>query len=84
MQTIREKQIAGAKLYAASDRSDPFAFSRAMSHINNGCCRDEDGLEQVYCNARRDIETRTLDPGMVFSDGSNTHPVTVYRDVSRL
>lgn len=28
--------VDGAKRYAASDRSDPFTFRRAMSHISNG------------------------------------------------
>lgn len=32
----RATMIQGAKNYAGADRTDPFAFSRAMSHINNG------------------------------------------------
>ena len=35
-QVMRQRMIEGAKRYAAADRSDPFAFNRAMTHINNG------------------------------------------------
>ena len=32
----RERILAGAARYAAMDRSDPFAYSRAISHAKNG------------------------------------------------
>lgn len=32
----RLEMIAAARRYAASDRSDPFALSRALSHIESG------------------------------------------------
>ena len=30
--------LNGAKRYAAFDKSDPFAFARALCHINQGIC----------------------------------------------
>lgn len=30
------RMLEGAKNYAAADRSDPFAFARAIAHIKNG------------------------------------------------
>lgn len=35
-QMARHRMIEAAKRYAAADRTDPFAFRRAVSHINNG------------------------------------------------
>lgn len=32
----RVRMIGGALRYAAADRTDPFAFRRAMAHIDNG------------------------------------------------
>lgn len=34
--------IQDAMKYAASDRTDPFAFSRAMTHIKNGIAQPGD------------------------------------------
>jgi len=39
--TISERSAIGATLYARADRSDPFAFNRAMSHIRNGIATQE-------------------------------------------
>lgn len=33
---MRQEQIDGALAYARADKSDPFAFNRAISHIKNG------------------------------------------------
>lgn len=85
-QNARERMIQGAINYAKFDRSDPFAFARAMSEINNGICtvkvREDDGKPCFY-NAEPVTEMRKLDPGMQFSDGSNEYPVTVYRNAMR-
>jgi hypothetical protein len=32
----RQRMIEGARRYAAADRTDPFAFRRAVSHIDCG------------------------------------------------
>ena len=77
--SIEEQFIADARLYADADKSDPFAFSRAMSHMKVGIGR----IDGSRYFARATTEQRTLERGMVFSDGSNTYPVTVYRDVQR-
>ena len=86
MKTIRESQIDGARRYAASDHSDPFAFSRAMTHINLGMCRDpEQGNLDIVCyDATPVMEMRTLPHGDQFSDGSIEYPVTVYHSARRL
>lgn len=86
MQTMNEETrqklvgrlTQGALNYSLANKSDPFAYSRAMSHIKNGLCTDSATYE-----AQASSETRVLDAGMVFSDGSNTYAVTVWRDVKR-
>lgn len=35
-QMARHRMIEAAKRYAAADRTDPFAFSRAVAHIDCG------------------------------------------------
>lgn len=36
IQSVRRRMVDGARRYAAADKSDPFSFSRAMTHIKNG------------------------------------------------
>lgn len=77
-------QIAGAKRYAQADRSDPFAFSRAVSHINNGICKPylhEKRRVMIDCDydARGTTETRELIDGVLFSDGTTAFKVVEWR-----
>lgn len=62
----RRQMIQGAHEYARFDKSDPFTFSRAMSHINNGVAnffkRDDSVIEGFY-NADPVQEERTLENG---------------------
>ena len=44
---------AQALAYAESDRSDPFTYSRIMSHIANGVCDDKDRGEDSRYKAER-------------------------------
>lgn len=76
--------VNGARLYAAADKSDPFAFARAMAHIRSGIVGRslQDGQHVMY-NAEVVPETRTLPPGYQFSDGSNTYQVQSFRNVVR-
>lgn len=73
----RMRQVEAAKRYAASDRSDPFAYARAMTHLQNGICRTPDSQHQaaIY-DAEPFEETRVL------PDGREYH-ATVYRNVVR-
>lgn len=77
--------IQGARRYAQADKSDPFAFSRAMSHINSGVARpsfDGNGnRHDAYYDAQEAREKRVS--SRPFSDGSTTYDVTVYRDMKR-
>ena len=83
MKTRRERFIESAKRYAAADRSDPFAFSRAMTHINNGIASTlGDGRDACY-DAAETTETRKLPDGIVFADGSNEWTVPAYRNMVR-
>ena len=42
-----------ALAYAEADRSDPFTYSRIMSHIANGVCDDKDRGEDSRYKAER-------------------------------
>lgn len=42
-----------ALAYAEADRSDPFTYSRIMSHIANGVCDDKDRGEDARYKAER-------------------------------
>jgi hypothetical protein len=78
LSTINDRLIAGARAYAAADKSDPFTLSRCVAHIRAGICTDG-----VAYEARATQEMRELDKGSFFSDGSTSYAVTVYREVRR-
>ena len=84
--TAQERRRAedGAKRYAAANQSDPFAYSRAMSHLNNGVAsmkKAEDGSrEPAYYDAKQGVEKRSLPPGQQFSDGSRQYEVVSFND----
>jgi len=42
-----------ALAYAEADRSDPFTYSRIMSHVANGICDDKDRGEDSRYKAER-------------------------------
>lgn len=83
MDTRRNRYIESARRFAAADRSDPFAFSRAMTHIDNGICSAlGDGMDAIY-DATETTETRKLPDGITLSDGSREFQVAAYRNVVR-
>lgn len=62
----RHIMFEAAKRYAASNKSDPFAYSRAMSHINRGIAqyivhRGKDDIKPGY--AEEVSVTRELPDG---------------------
>ena len=64
--------VAAALRYAASDKSDPFAFARAMTHLGQGLA-DPDN----YYDAEPATETRRTERG-------ESYEVTVYRSIKRV
>lgn len=42
--------IEAARQYAAADKSDPFAFDRAMCHIRTGLCGPCEQPDMLWCN----------------------------------
>lgn len=76
--TRRTRLVEGARNYAMADKSDPFCFARAMTHLNQGVVGyDADGNEAIY-TADAATEMRPSPMG----DNTN-YPVTVYRNVKR-
>lgn len=61
--------------YADADKSDPFTYSRVMSHITNGLC-DDNGQEDCRYKAEPSLETRIASNGQ-------SYQVTVYRSLQR-
>lgn len=60
-----------ARLYAFADKSDPFAYSRAVTHIRSGLALGDDGY-----SAEPTKETRQLPDG-------TSYQATVYHNVRR-
>jgi len=73
---IRLRQIEGAKRYADADRSDPFAFSRAMTHIRAGITRPNNDGQAAEYDAEPFSEQRRTPTG-------ESYTATVYRNVVR-
>ena len=76
----RQRYVEAAKRYARANASDPFAFNRCMTHIDNGIVGiirdgDKEGEEAIY-TADEFLEERQAHTG-----GSYT--VTAYRNVKR-
>lgn len=77
--------LAGARNYAAADRSDPFAFARMMTHIDNGIVSFglKDG-DAIY-SAEPYKETRHLPITVVNGKeiGGEAYTVTCYKTMRR-
>lgn len=71
MRHISPQMLQSARDYAAGDRSDPFTFARAMTHLHNGIASAECRYE-----AEEGTETRTLPDG-------RTYQATVYWNMKR-
>lgn len=81
----RERMLDGAARYAAGDKSDPFAYGRALAHIVQGICdaRCEPSKEYVrelgetcYYDAKETVEKRVTADGKEFF-------ATVYHNMVR-
>jgi len=82
------RKVEGAKQFARAQRSDPFAFARAMAHIRIGICEpyhDNRKRKMVDCNyeAKPTTVTRPLPEGVTFADGSDTYEVLEYTNMVR-
>ena len=75
-QLTLSRRIEAAKRYAAADRTDPFAFDRAMAHMVSGVCGFTENGQDAFYSADEFIEERVTLTGI-------TYPVTVYRNVVR-
>ena len=69
-------RIEAAKRYAEADRTDPFTFSRAMTHMANGIAGFTEKGEDAFYSADDYVETRVTAAG-------SEYPVVVYRNVVR-
>ena len=79
---LRERALR----YAEADKSDPFTYSRCMSHLRNGVAGmllTNNGMVMCTYTAERDTEERTLPNGMKFSNDENKYHAVVYRNIKR-
>lgn len=70
-----------ARLYALADKSDPFAYNRAMSHLASGISTTfrgygQDADKEAFYSAEEATETRLLPDGREYQ-------ATVYRNMVR-
>lgn len=81
MDKFKQRMVEGAVRYAAGDKSDPFAFNRALAHIRSGLCGiDKDGRDAFY-DATPAMETRCV-PTMAHPEGEE-YQVEVMRNMKR-
>lgn len=72
-----------AQRYADSDKSDPFAYARAVAHMNNGIAGfKQDGSEAFY-SAEEIVTQEVLPDGQKFSDGTHIYNGVGYIKRSR-
>lgn len=62
-QKFIQRMRDGAKLYAKADRSDPFAYARAITHILSDICGYNEKGEEAFYNALEYPETRKTEWG---------------------
>ena len=74
----RLQQLRNARNYADNDKSDPFAFARAVTHINNGISDPDRGYE-----AEKVRTTVHLAEGEHFSDGTDVFEGVRYNNIKR-
>ena len=72
----QRRMIEGARAYAESDRSDPFAFDRAMCHTANGIASLGTKGDDACYKADR------YEEGMSLPNGTE-YKVTRYKNVQR-
>lgn len=74
-----QELVDGNKRWAMANKSDPFAYSRAMSHLKNGIASYRPDGEDAFYNAKHSLEERTL----VVNGVESTYMVSVYTDLTR-
>jgi hypothetical protein len=76
---IKQRQmnrwLAGAKAYAAADRSDPFTMDRCLSHIRSGIVGQTEDGEPAEYTATPFLEERSY--------GEVKYNVTRYKNIQR-
>lgn len=78
LQKQDKRFIAGARMYAKSDKSNPFALATALSQIKNGIVDNE-----AMFDAEVSKETRTLPKGVTLSNGDTSFQITVFKNTKR-
>ena len=72
----RARRISGAVRYAAANKSDPFAYARAMTHVNNGIAGPNVRHERLEYDAEAMTEMRKLPDGIEYQ-------AEIFRNVTR-
>lgn len=80
MNKQRARMVEGAKRYALADKSDPFAFDRAMSHLDSGVA----GIGLAGADAFYDAEPIQETREIVTPVGVSQYAVTVYHNMRRV
>ena len=75
--------FAQLRNYADANKSDPFAYSRAMTHTLNGLCDNLSSAEDCRYKAEPVLETRIFPVASPLYPNGQTYTVTVYRNIQR-
>jgi hypothetical protein len=77
------KLVEAAKRYAAADRSDPFAYRRALCHLSNGVAHWNNGSprdpKDGFYDAEEYQETRHMPPPFERTE----YKVIAYKNMAR-
>jgi len=73
---VHHSHIDAARRFAAADKSDPFAYGRAMAHLRSGLAGYDARGNSCFYDAEEATETRKLPDGTEYQ-------ARVYRNVVR-
>jgi|6_EtaG_2_1085325.scaffolds.fasta_scaffold01404_1 hypothetical protein len=88
---MKARMIEAVKRYALAEKSDPFAFSVAMSAIESGVSgvradvgdidpKNRGAGKEAFYDASAVTVTKRLEDGQVFSDGSFEYQMIGWRN----
>lgn len=89
--SVFARRTQGARRFADANKSDPYAFNRAMTHIRNGICEpfvnEDKKLVQAIYDADTYPTTQPIDerwaPLLKLRPGTTTMQTTAFRNVQR-
>lgn len=77
------ERIEAVKRYAEADRSDPFAFNRAMTHMKNGVCSFLKNGGEAFYDAEEYYEERFIEKIVNGERQHEAYNVKCFKNIKR-